>query len=105
MFFFVIVVPNMSNLNQNGVCRNCMRSHSSSSHCDNFNQCVSHVKLLRSKSLLQKQKFDVDSSNYIFPSSRFKNELFSSQQMLSTKMKSNEGTLCNMTYIYFKFVT
>ena len=103
--FLVIVVPNMSNLNQNGVCRNCMSSHSSASHCDNFNQCVSHVKLLRSKSLLQKQKFDVDSSNYIFPSSRFKNELFSSQQMLSTKMKSNEGTLCNMTYIYFKFVT
>ena len=100
IFCFVIVVSNMSNRCQNGVCSSCMSSHSST-HCDNFNQSVCQSKLLKYN--LQKQHFDIDSSNYIFPSSRFKNDLFFSQQMSSTKMKSNEGTLCNMTY-FIKFV-
>ena len=75
-----------------------MSSHSSI-NCDNFNQChVNQVKFMCNNT--QKQKFDVDSSNYIFPSSRFKNDLFFPQQLSSSKMKSNEGTPCNMNYFH-----
>ena len=92
--FPVVVVPNMVNFNLNGISRSCMNTNNI-----NFNNCGScYIKKQLCHNVTQKQKFDVDSSNYIFATpSRSKYEsFFPQQQSTSTRMNYDKGTTCNM---------
>ena len=94
--FPVVVVPNMVNFNLNGISRSCMNNHSTNNiNCNNCGTCMQKQLC---HNVIQKQKFDVDSSNYIFATpSRSKYEsFFPQQQSTSTRMNYDKGTPCNM---------
>ena len=95
--FPVVVVPNMANFNLNGISRSCMNNRTTNNiNFNNLRDCCMQKQLCHN--VTQKQKFDVDSSNYIFATpSRSKYESFFPQQhSTSTRMNYDKGTPCNM---------